>query len=358
MLFTKDLLFIHVPKTGGMSVTNYLRDVLPTPVYYVQPSHEDGAPPDGVISVPGSRHQSLEQARRFVAQRGFDITRFPLILAVIRNPYELEVSRYAYLQTGHPWDRGYNQELAMTEDFEVFAAKSTYHGGSSMPLESYFLLDGRIPKNLFIVRHENLAKGVKEALRRLGIAMPTGLPWLNRSIHGEFTSYYSKAAEEAVYQKYKWVFDQGLYERINLGSTPNQRSSHVHSLPLVGPVRQVGPATGFWPDSWIGNQLAFRVRATQAIDQVSLGGRLPPEMVTTGTLILTVNGQRTEKLLGSPGPFTWTTRCTILAGEMAQVEFKTSVTWCPKLRRNSADERELSFLLEWIRFDQAVNIDE
>jgi len=135
MVFSKELLFIHVPKTGGMSVSNYLLSTLAPPVYQVRPPHGEATCGSGVVEIVGNRHLGLSEAARVVSEHGFEIRRFPVILAVIRNPYSLEVSRYAYLQTGHPWDAGRNQELALTSNFETFAMHSEVHEGSA-PLEN------------------------------------------------------------------------------------------------------------------------------------------------------------------------------------------------------------------------------
>src|SRR4051812_45175713 len=105
MIFSKDLLFVHVPKTGGMSIRQYLLDTLPRPVYFVRPFHEEPIRDNGVVDIAvESRHLSLRAAGQIVSRNGFKLEQFPLILAVIRNPYSLEVSRYAYLQSGQPWE--------------------------------------------------------------------------------------------------------------------------------------------------------------------------------------------------------------------------------------------------------------
>src|SRR4051812_21611462 len=100
MLFSKDLLFVHVPKTGSMSVTEYLLRVLPPPIWYATHSH-DGALPAGVTLMPGKRHEHLREAHEIARRHGMDLEDFRMILAAVRNPYALEVSRYAYLQAGH-----------------------------------------------------------------------------------------------------------------------------------------------------------------------------------------------------------------------------------------------------------------
>jgi hypothetical protein len=218
MIFCKDVLFVHVPKAGGMSVTRHLLQVLPRPVYYSIPPLDEKVTDTSIVQIPGIRHETLEEARRIVREYGYEILQFPLILAVVRNPYAIEVSRYKFLQQDyqHP-NQGYNQQLAMEEDFETFAIKSSYHGGETRPLESYFLLDGRVPPNLQIIRFENLLQDLKAALQRVGIEKVLDFPHLNRSHHADFRLYYTQRAEEAVYQKYKWAFDSGLYERFDLG---------------------------------------------------------------------------------------------------------------------------------------------
>ena len=50
-----------------------------------------------------------------------------------------------------------------------------------------------------------------EALRNLGLAAPQEFPWANRSERGDWRGYYTRRAEEAVYRRYRWAFDQGFY---------------------------------------------------------------------------------------------------------------------------------------------------
>jgi len=136
------VLFVHVPKTGGMAVTRYLLAALPRPVWY---SHPDRDPTldEGVVQVKGIRHETLAEAHAIAARLGIDAARLPLLIGVLRNPYALEVSRFAYLQKGHAWDAGVNQDLALAGDFTAFATQSTDHGGSERPIEAYFEIDGQ-----------------------------------------------------------------------------------------------------------------------------------------------------------------------------------------------------------------------
>jgi hypothetical protein len=349
MLFTKQLLFIHVPKTGGMSIDKCLLATLPRPLYYVRPPHEQPIQDTGVIDIVGNRHLSLPAAREVVSRHGFAVERFPLILAVIRNPYALEVSRYAYLQNGQAWEAGPNQELALTADFETFAVKSSVHGGS-VPIEDYFALDGVIPDNMRIVRFENLAEGVRDALRAAGVEIEVNLPHINQSIHGDFKSYYTAAAEEAVYRRYKWVFDQQFYPRLDLEACPPATSLHVHRLPISGPVRQIGLSHGFCPDRWVGENLYFKVKIEEPVNDVSIHGWVPNCFQFPINVSASINGSESRATFAGGEYFKWDLPCSLIVGETAEVKLSSSETWCPKAAGASNDERKLSFQLARVAF--------
>ena len=212
MIFCEKLLFLHVPKTGGISITSVLLDVLPAPVYYSAPSGHHG-PARGIVFVSGKRHETLEDAEELLAEYGWRLEQFPAILACLRNPYELEVSRYAYLRKGHPWDRGVSQELALGGDFERFAADSPPH--AHRQLEAYFVLHGSVPDNLRIVRLEEISTELPAMLRSVGITAKIRIPRTNRSRHRHYSRYYTPQAEEVVYRKYRWAFEAGGYERMH-----------------------------------------------------------------------------------------------------------------------------------------------
>ena len=213
MIFCSDLLFLHVPRTAGMSMTRCLVEVLPRPTWYVRPPRRRPRPhaPDGVVEVDGPRHATLVEAPAILQEHGYRLSDFPVLLVAIRNPYDLEVSRYAHLQKGLPHQRSRDRQLAMTVDFETFARESKPH--ANRPLEDYFVLDGAMPDNLNIVRFEDLTSHLTEVLSRIGIGTASLPDAINASSHDHFSSYYTPSAEEAVYHKYRWAFDSGFYER-------------------------------------------------------------------------------------------------------------------------------------------------
>jgi hypothetical protein len=162
------------------------------------------------------RHEDLFQARTFLAAHGTGVEAFRLILVVVRNPYDLEVSRYHYMRKGHHGIRGLAHELAqkiaIEGDFEQFALTAPYHGQMPARIERWYELDGRIPTNMRIARFECLEDDLRDIVGKLS-PIRRKLRRLNSSGRGPYRDYLTSAAEEAIYRKFRWVFDQGFYRR-------------------------------------------------------------------------------------------------------------------------------------------------
>jgi hypothetical protein len=212
VLWNRQLLFIHVPKTGGMSITKHLMRWLPGPVYLAVPEgHEPRNPPQQVRVVAGRRHATLDQARDALAPYGLNLHDVPLITAVVRNPYDMEVSRFFYLRKGNPWDSGPDQELAMSGNFEEFALGVARR---SLRMERYYTIDGLTPSNLHLLRFERLQEDFGRLAALVDLPKTAGhLPRANATEHRRYREYMTQRAAEAVYRRYQWVFDSGLYER-------------------------------------------------------------------------------------------------------------------------------------------------
>ena len=211
VLWNRQLLFIHVPKTAGMSITEHLMRWLSGPVYVAMPEgHEPPDPPQHVRVVQGRRHATLEQAREALARYGVNLYDVPLISAVVRNPYEIEVSRFFYLRQGNPWDAGPDQELAMSGNFEDFVVGV---GCESLRMVRYYTLDGRIPCNLQVLRFELLEEDFTQLANFLGLPRTGPLPKENVTSHRPYSEYMTPRMEEFVYRRYKWMFDSGRYPR-------------------------------------------------------------------------------------------------------------------------------------------------
>lgn len=216
MIFTKDFLFLHVPKTAGMSVSNALLKTLSGKVYYaVQEGHAKSA--FGVKVLVGSRHQTLVGADAYFEKMGLEhrLETFRYIMTMVRNPYEMEVSRFHYLRKGHPWDKGPAQKLAVAGDFAGFVAGSSWW----FDFKDYYTLDGRIPDNLYIVRYEGFEQTMQLTFGSC-FKKPFKTKTVNRSHDTDYREYFSQELEEQVYRKYQWIFDKGFYPREVFSSKP------------------------------------------------------------------------------------------------------------------------------------------
>lgn len=208
MIYNDELLFIHAPKTAGMSLTDALLRGLRGQVYITVP-HGHGARAAGEVILEGRRHETLPMAAAHFAHRGEDLRRFQAIVAVVRNPYDLELSRFHYLRKGHAHDRGAAQDLALAGDFGAFALKSRWWFGN---FADFYTLDGRMPDTLRVLRFENLAADF-DAVCSGFLTGRTPLPRLNATEHGTVDQHLTPSSETAIFQKYRWLFDTGFYPR-------------------------------------------------------------------------------------------------------------------------------------------------
>jgi hypothetical protein len=324
MVFSEDVLFLHVPKTGGVSVAHYLLRSLRPPIHYVIPGHLRLADRPGYVHIPDTPHRNLQRARAFLRERGIELADFKAIIAVIRNPYDLAVSNYAYQRQERlrwtlidareapapthrrkkrlgpevetvldalaanpgqvarielaPGDapRSVRGDLHRSASQRGQVITSWQHGGvlfvaptarsdtrrvrgpdSRLDFKSYVLnganphepsplrqlydffhLDGVAPPNLRIVRFERLAEGIRDALQDIDTQADDDFPWLNRSDHGAYETYYDAETEAGVYAQARWIFDGGLYERLRVPASQSRESLSGNLDDTVRPVER------------------------------------------------------------------------------------------------------------------------
>lgn len=227
MLYTDDVLFLHVPKTGGMSTTIYLLGNLKGNITLVEPKRriEDAlkhVPFDDVEArltlVEGKRHEDLEQADRVLNGVGRSLSDFRVILATIRNPYDLEVSYFHHLQKKHVVARrSANSEavqIALSGDFTQFAEAAPFAGHLPSRLERYFQVNGQVPANLHIVRFESMIETIPQIIKPYSFERANFLHRNQSADRTKWQSYLTQQSENAIYNKHRYLFD--FYERINI----------------------------------------------------------------------------------------------------------------------------------------------
>lgn len=216
MVFNRDILFIHLGKTGGISVANYLCRVLRPPVVSVvrydefdklhQVGHE--------IMVPWKRHANLVEAEEFLKTKHMAIQDFSSIIIVIRNPVDLDFSYYRHLRTPRYIKKLSQKPFhsarleAAQKDYAHFAGESyTHYRGN---LRDYFEIDGIMPKNLKIVRFEKLAEEIPAIVNPYSINT-ISFPHRNKSSENFERPPLMPQAIESIRRKYQWIYEKGFY---------------------------------------------------------------------------------------------------------------------------------------------------
>ena len=215
MLVSQDVLFIHPPKTGGLSVTQFLINNLPGEIIITVPEGHH-SPSDKVRVMRGQRHENLPQAEKWLKVLGRKLSDFKAIVAVIRNPYEIEVSQFYYLRLGYPHDQGPGQEIALSGDFDRFCREVPYPHFGARPIESWYTVNGASPSNLVLIRAENLVREMTDAIAQV-CPIKKPMPHLNATQHKDWREYVNSVNEPLIYAKYKWLYQ--FYERFRPGES-------------------------------------------------------------------------------------------------------------------------------------------
>ena len=212
MVFTDNFLFLHYPKTGGITLTKGLLKNLKGEVRLTVPEgHEKSKYGEEVIK--GRRHENYKQAKQFFLESDFphSLETFEIILVIIRNPYDYMVSRYHYLNLNKPWDNGRAAVIAREGDFKNFAINAP----EFYPTESFIFDErGQIPDNMMMIRFEDFTNQINVRLQKY-LKNPINFSRkLNSTSRKPFPEYIiDLETEEAIYKKFKLLFDKGYYNR-------------------------------------------------------------------------------------------------------------------------------------------------
>jgi len=220
VVFNKDLIFIHIGKTGGMSCANYLLHNLKKPIYNCHHDVFDEMKRlkmSNVIPKPDIfRHCTLTEALDHISQiNGKQLKDFSKVVAVIRHPYSLEYSFYNHLQKPHVRERRKDEthllELADC-DFKTFVEKAEHHRKDHTQ-DDFVRVGNKIPTNVALIRYEQLNVAFPEAVSRFckkKHAYP--FPHYNRTEYkSNIRNELTEEVKELIYQKHKFLFDNGFY---------------------------------------------------------------------------------------------------------------------------------------------------
>lgn len=211
MIWNEKILFLHVPKAAGMSVSDLLLNGLKGQVSITEPCPERKKI-GNVLHIPGKRHETLFDAESYFTYINKSCLDFEKIFVVMRSPYDLEVSRYFYLKKGYEIDKGPAQAIAMNSSFKEYLATAPFFGQFPPRLDRYFHMHGSIPNNLVVLKHEYLTNDISFHLSPY-LQEGVRLDHINQSNRRPADELYDSESEGLCYNRHKWFFDKGFYSR-------------------------------------------------------------------------------------------------------------------------------------------------
>mgnify|MGYP003705870723 CR=1 FL=1 len=154
MIFTESFLWVHVPKTAGMSLQNFLVNSLDDEIIYLVTKSKDSDLSKyihcdrKIEHIYGGRHLNINESLNLYREKFFSNPK--MILTVIRDPIELIFSYYHHLLKPEVHKvRGMTKEniwghpkLALSENFDKFGSRpKIFYGLSDEKLMNYYQCD-------------------------------------------------------------------------------------------------------------------------------------------------------------------------------------------------------------------------
>ncbi len=199
--------YIHIPRTGGTSFSEALRDesceLLPN-THDLRAQH---AP---------ANHLTLHE----IASQGLaapELLRSYFKFCVVRNPWDRLISEVC-CRWLRPLFRGLTMEQSIRKACEVASTRTTGYGNHLRP-QSDFIASGDLEMD-FIGRFEELRQAFETVRERVGA--PGSLPIRDRSDHTSYWAYYSPETRDLVAETYRQDIEQFGYSfaAADVTSTP------------------------------------------------------------------------------------------------------------------------------------------
>lgn len=189
MLFSPsaNLAFYHIHKTGGTSFKFFLGTLL----------HD-------LEELDPWPHHSLEYYLTLLRKRGVEAERVQLC-TLVRHPGDHAVSVYYFWQQ--------ERKIPPTMTFAEFIP---WYVSSKDPdcrvYPELLLLDGELPKNLAMLRLENIERDTDRLLNReLAMNVQIAIPRLNATEHRSWLLHYDRQLALLIRERYRWIFEAGMY---------------------------------------------------------------------------------------------------------------------------------------------------
>jgi hypothetical protein len=178
------LVLFHTPKTAGTSVFTML-----------DKNYEFSKP------VLGDPHVLFVKGKQYIPE-GYTC------FTIFRNPYERAISYYFWFKKTSNSQRFPFKKFAARMEFNEWV-RDRYRI-DTLKQEDYY------GPNVHVIKHENLKMDLHAFLNEklnLGIDLEL-MPVIYKTKHRKAAEYMNKQSEEIIYQREKWIFDNGFYERL------------------------------------------------------------------------------------------------------------------------------------------------
>ncbi|MFC6634833.1 sulfotransferase domain-containing protein [Microbulbifer taiwanensis] len=212
MLWNKNFLFLHYPKTAGKSLTKVFVNSWERPIKgYLsrgQFNELQDCDQNGLELNLGRGHENMGQALGIMSGDGVSYDDLTAIFICMRNPYDLMVSNYHFMRKTFKQNKdNKNFQAAVENSFEDYCSLLSV----ASPL-NWFTIEGKVPEKMELIRFEGLSDNIADLCRKYGFSMPD-IPHLNKSEHTHFSEYVTEKAEEEIYKKFNFFFESGFYSR-------------------------------------------------------------------------------------------------------------------------------------------------
>ena len=189
----KKVLFIHIQKTGGSSITEILRSSMPDLKRYM------------------GTHDHASWARNALGNEYDLYYKF----AFVRNPWDRLVSWYTMIRqraevtNPNKLNRLFTYVLNSSSSFEDFVLNCTHtiddvDGRKSFLYNQYDYVSDESGALIvdFVGRYENYESDLRTALERMGV-FNIDIPHINKSDHLHYSAYYTQRTKDIVSERYE-----------------------------------------------------------------------------------------------------------------------------------------------------------
>ncbi|GGD09562.1 hypothetical protein [Aquisalinus flavus] len=224
MIFGKNYLFIHTPKTGGMSVSRWLLNNADGPLNVCTPASSfdhtrtsiefDDVEPRLTL-IDGKRHEVVSEAADVLEAQGIDPETIPLVFSVTRDPVQLLLSYYKHVRK--PWVVKFRHGadgkltgdtlLASEGNFSEFARNCQFYNKSADFMRDYYVDNSGRIKKVHYVPLEFLNEFLTERFRNHKRCGRFPMQVRNKSAESFPESEIDKDTEDFIYDRYAFLHE-------------------------------------------------------------------------------------------------------------------------------------------------------